>query len=366
MSRARGVALWGAMLAFTPSIVAAQSVERLVSGAGDGTVQFHFAAREGVCGNGRNFYRASEMGYYSNDGNRMAGDDTCAKGPVRAVIVRAGREIIRIETYAGPLANDPDGGRDLGAVPARDAAAYLIGLASSLEGRPARDAIGPAMLADSAIVTPQLTQIAKDPMRSRDIRSSAISWLARRRSEQGGVGAAAVQRTLDGMVRDRNESETTRRHALYTIGNLDRGEGVPLLMTFATDADTWIARSAFSSLTGSGDPRARQFVRDVLRRNDLPEESRASAIRGIGNEYAVASDYKMLRELYPSVNSDHERNAIINSVANAGGAENNTWLLGIAKSATETAARRRQAVNALARSDDPRVRDTLKGLVDRP
>jgi len=360
----RGAVL-GAAIACAPSLAIGQSVERLVSGAGDGTVQFHFAAREGVCGNGHNFYRASEMGYYSIYGNGMGGDDNCAKGPVRAVIVRAGREIIRIETYAGPLANEPDGGRDLGAVSARDAAAYLIGLAGSLEGRPARDAMQPAMLADSAVVTPQLLAMAKDPSRSRDIRSSAISWLARRRGEQGGVGAAVVQRTLDAIVRDRNESETTRRQALSTLGSLERGEGVPLLICFAGDADTWIAKSAFSSLSNSGDPRARQFLRDALRRGTLPEENRAAAIRGIGNEYAVASDYKMLRDLYPTVNSDQERNALINVLANAGGTDNNEWLLGIARSATETATRRRQAVNALSRSDDPRVKDALKGLIDR-
>lgn len=364
MSRGLKVALCGAMLASTPAFAAAQSVERLVANVGEGTVQFHFAGREGVCGNGRNFYRASETDFNSSYSNGMGNDDACSKGPVRAVIVRAGREIVRIETYAGPLADDPDGGRDLGAVSARDAAAYLIGLAGTLEGRPARDAMGPAMLADSAVVTPQLTQIATDPMRSRDIRSNAISWLARRRAEQNGLGAAVVLRTLDDIVHDRNESETTRRQALSTLGNLDRSEGVPLLVGFAGDADTWIAKSAFSSLTNSGDPRARQFVREALRRNDLPEESRASAIRGIGNEYAVAADFKLLRDLYPTVNSDQERNAIISTVANTGGSDNNNWLLGIAKSATETAARRRQAVNALSRSDDPRVKDALKGLID--
>jgi hypothetical protein len=364
MTRSFRIALWGATLAITPTVAACQSVDRLVASAGDGTVQFHFAARDGVCGNGRNFYRASELGYSSSYGNGMNGDESCIKGPVRAVIVRAGREIIKIETYAGPLANDPDGGKDLGAVPARDAATYLIGLAGTLEGRPARDAMQPAMLADSAVVTPQLTLLARDPMRARDVRSSAISWLARRRAEQGGVGAAAAQRTLDAIVRDRNESETIRRQALTTLGGLDRGEGIPLLVAFAGDADSWISKQALQSLANSGDPRARQFVRTAVRRTDLPEESRAAAIRGIGNEYAVASDYKLLRELYPTVNSDQERNAIINTVANAGGSENADWLLALARSSTEPASRRRQAVNALSRNDDPKVRDALKGLVD--
>jgi len=364
MNRSLRIALWGATLAGTPSVAAAQAIDRLVAGAGDGTVQFHFAARDGVCGNGRNFYRASEMGYYSSYSSGTTGDEGCAKGPVRAVIIRAGREIVKIETYAGPLANDPDGGKDLGAVSARDAASYLIGLAGTLEGRPARDAMQPAMLADSAVVTPQLLQLARDPMRSRSVRSSAISSLARRRAEPGGVGAAVVQRTLDAIVRDGTESETIRREALNTLGSFDRGEGIPLLLAFAGDADSWIAKQAFQSLTNSGDPRARQFIREALHRTDLAEESRSSAIRGIGNEYAVPSDLKLLRDLYPSLNSDQERNAVINVVGTAGGTENTNWLLVLAQSSTEPVSRRRQAVNALSRNDDPKVKEALKGLIE--
>jgi HEAT repeat protein len=364
MPRALRVGLWAVTLAATPSVAACQSVERLVAGAGDGTVQFHFAARDGVCGNGRNFYRASESGYYGSYSTGNGEDESCSKGPVRAVIVRAGREVIRVEVYAGPLAADPDAGHDLGAVAARDAAAYLIGLAGSLEGRAAREAMQPAMLADSAVVTPQLMQLAKDQTRSRDLRNSAISWLARRRTEPGGVGAATVERTLDALVRDHNEGEATRRQALSTLGNLERGEGIPLLIAFATDADPWIARSAVSSLANSGDPRARQYVRTAVHRTDLTEEIRASIIRGIGNEYAVPSDYKLLRDLYPALNSDQERNAVITVVGNAGGSENTSWLLTVVQSPTETAARRRQAVNVLSRNDDPRVREALRGFVD--
>ena len=72
MNRSLKVALWGAALAATPSVAACQTVDRLVNSAGEGTVQFHFAAREGVCGNGRGFYRTSEMGYFSSYSNGMA------------------------------------------------------------------------------------------------------------------------------------------------------------------------------------------------------------------------------------------------------------------------------------------------------
>jgi uncharacterized protein (UPF0147 family) len=343
-----------------------QSLDRRIAGASGEAVQFHFSARDGVCGNGRNWLRADEGNWYGTwNGNGGGPGENCAAGPVRVVLTRAGHDVVRIDTYAGPLASDPAGGQDLGAASAREAATYLIGLAGTLDGRPAREALLPAMLADSVMVAPLLAQLAKDQTRARDVRRSAISWLARRRGEPGGLGAAAVERTLDQMVRDRNESEAMRQSALSAIGSLDRGEGIPALIAFAGDADAWLSKQAISTLTRSGDPRARAFTRDAARRTDLAEESREAAIRGLGDEYASAADYKLLRELYASLNTDRQRDAVIGTLASAGGAENAQWLLAIAKSPTEPAQRRRRAISLLSKYDDPRVRDALKELIDR-
>jgi HEAT repeat protein len=361
VNRLTCVAVLAATLA-TPVAACGQSAEQLVAGAGDGTVQFHFAARAGACGNGRDFFRIAAMGYYSSESDGVD-DQVCGIGPVRVVLVRDARDIIRIETHVGPLAADSGGGRDLGAVSARDAASYLLHLAATLDGRPARDAIVPAMLADSAAVVPELLALARDQARSRSVRGSAIAWAARRRADGGVTTAADVQRTLDGLVRDRNENESIREQALDAIANFDRGDGVPLMISYAGDTDPWIARQAVNALARSGDPRARQFARAALQRADLPTDSRVAMIVGIGGEYATAGDYKLLRTVYAVANTDQERSAIINTLANAGGRDNIDWLVQLAHSPTESAARRRQAVSALGRSDDPRVKDALKDLV---
>ncbi|MGH7582507.1 MAG: HEAT repeat domain-containing protein [Gemmatimonadales bacterium] len=357
------VAVATVSIVVVPAAAVCQALDRRVVDAGDGTVQFHFAARTGVCGDGRGFFRVAESGYSSSYNVGSDGED-CGAGPVRVVLVRAGREIVRIESYAGPLAADPDGGKDLGAVGAREAASYLLGLAATLDGRPAREAVTPAMLADSSVVTPELLQLARDQSRSRDVRSIAISWLARRRTESGGVGSDAAVHALDALVRDHGESESIRRTALSVLGNLDRGEGVPLLIGFAGDPDTWISRSAIQSLANAGDPRARQYLRTQLQRGGLPADVGATVIRGVGNQYATGADLQLLRGLYGRVDSDQERNAIISAVSSAGGAANIDWLLEIARSPTETAARRRQAISVLSRSGDPRVNDALKGMVE--
>ena len=344
---------------------ASQTLERRVAAAGDNPVQFHFAARPGVCGDGRNFLHVDDDGWYGSyysDGGRA---QPCEAGPVRVVIVRAGRDVVKVETYAGPIVADPGAAQDLGAVPAREAVAYLLSVAASAEGRPARDALLPAILADSAVVTPALVQIAKDQGRGRDLRKSAISWLARRRAEPGGVGASGIAKALDQIVRDRTENESVRQQAMNTISRFDRGEGTPTLIGFAGESDHWIAKQAFQTLARSGDPRARQYVREAVKKTDLDEESRTEAIRGIGGEYSTAADLKLLRDLYPTLNSDRERDALISAVAQAGGSENATWLLAIAKSPTEPPQRRRHAVSLLSKFDDPRVKEALKDLIDK-
>ena len=71
-----------------------------------------------------------------------------------------------------------------------------------------------------------------------------------------------------------------------------------------------------------------------------------------------------LRDLYPTLDSEKERDAVLSAVANAGGSDNANWLLDIAKSKTEPANRRRRAVSLLSRYDDTRVKEALKGLIN--
>ncbi len=345
-----------------PVAACAQGIDRKVSGAPDGTVSFHFASRAGVCGNGKSYLRIDDGSWHGSWNDGMPGDP-CTAGPVRVVIERAGKEILKISAYAGPLVADSV--RDLGVVPAREAAAYLLQLAAKLDGRPAREAIFPALLADSAAVTPALASLVRDVDRSREVRRTAISWLARRRAEPGGIGAAAADKLLDQLLRDRGETESVRSQALSSLGRTDVADGVPALITYAGSDDAWLSRKAFGMLANGGDPRARAFIRQQVQRTDLAEEQRVEAIHGLGGEYGTGSDLSALRELYGKLNSDRERDAVIATVANAGGRTNIDWLLEIARAPTESVQRRRRVLSQLGRVDDPRVREALRAMVER-
>ncbi|MBI3790590.1 MAG: hypothetical protein HY275_06905 [Gemmatimonadetes bacterium] len=345
-----------------PAVACGQGLAGRVQGAPDGPVSFTFSARSGTCGNGKTYFRVDDGSWHGSWSDGMPGDP-CTPGPVRVVLQRAGKEIVKVETYVGPVAADSI--RTLGAVPAREAAAYLMQLASKLDGRPAREAMLPAVLADSAAVTPALMSLAKDADRSREVRRSAISWLYRRRGEPGGVGASAIDRQLDQIVRDRNETESVRQSALGTVGRGDAAEGVAALITYAGSDDAWLARKAFGMLANGGDPRARAFIRSQVMRGDLAEEQRVEAIHGLGSEYGTGADIALLRDLYPKLNSDRERDAVISTVSNAGGRANVDWLLDLAKAPTETVQRRRRVLSQLGRVDDPRVKEALKAMVER-
>jgi HEAT repeat protein len=331
-----------ALLAAVAGPACAQTVERRVSAAPEGNVTFHFASRADVCGDGQTYLRTenSWMGSFNNG----VAAQPCQRGPVRVVLIRDGRDVLRIETFAGPVAEEP-GATNLGAVPAADAASYLLGIAARVDGRPGRDAIMPAALADSALVTRDLLAIARNTDRAREVRRSALSWVVRRRGERGELSAEEVSRTLVTIARDENETRTVRDQALSSLSRLEAGSSLDALVAMTTSTtESWLVRRAIQLIASSGDPRARQHLRAAAERTDLPEQARDAAIDGLAGSYATSRDAEYLRGLYDRVNTDRLRGSIMTGVASIGGAASRDWIVGIAKSPNATVAERRRAI----------------------
>jgi HEAT repeat protein len=324
------------------SASAQQTVERRISGAPAGNVTFHFASRADVCGDGRTYIRADDMWMGSfNDGVRSM---ECERGPVRVLLTRDGTELIRITTFAGPVAEEP-GATNLGAVPAAEAAAYLLGIASRIDGRPGREAIMPAALADSAKVTRELLAIARNTDRSREVRRSALSWVVRRRGEVGELSGEEVSRTLVAIARDENEVRTVRDQALSSLSRLESASSLDALVAMTTGTtEAWLARRAIESMASSGDPRAREHLRTAAENSSLNEEARAAAITGLAGSYATSRDAEYLRGLYARVTSDRLRDAILSGVSTIGGKASRDWVVGIARDANAPIQQRKRAI----------------------
>jgi len=332
-----------ALLVSVAGSVSAQTLERRVSGAPDGNVTFYFASRADVCGDGRTYIRADDMWMGSfNDGVRSM---ECERGPIRVLLTRDGKDILRIATYGGPVAEEP-GATNLGAVPAAEAAAWLLGIAGRIDGRPGREAIMPAALADSALVTRELLAIARNTDRSRELRRSALSWVVRRRGERGELTAEEVSRTLVAIARDEAEVRTVRDQALSSLSRLESQASLDALVSMTTGtSEAWLSRRAIEMMANSGDPRAHDHLRSAAERTDLNEEARVAAIGGLAGSYATSKDAEYLRSLYTKVTSDRLREAIMSGVATIGGKTSRDWIMGIARDPNAPIQQRKRAIS---------------------
>jgi HEAT repeat protein len=351
----------------------AQNLSQRIASAPEGAVQFTYAARPGVSGNGRTYYSINGSMWFGSMNDNMLRSDPCQPGPVRVVLGRAGKDIVDVNVYVGPAQQSP-GVTDLGAVPAREAAEYLLSLAAKVDGRPGRDAITPALLADSATVTPQLLAIARDQSRSRETRSSAINWLSRAADERGGVSPSQLAKALGDIARDENDNQQVRQGALRVLSRQENGEGIPALIDISRGTqDIWLGKQALSVLAQSGDPRARTYLRSAVQRDDLNDDMRVAAIRGIGRDYATSQDAEFLRGLYAKLPSEKTKDAVLESMGEMGGAANAKWLMTIAANDNESLRLRRRAVQLSERAgtpvgelaklydqvDDPQMKDAI-------
>jgi len=355
MSHLRYFPLAAALLAAcAPDAQAQGGLAARVGAAPEGAVQFSFAAREGVCGNGRSYLStgAGEFsGSFVGSVDETLRSEPCVAGPVRVVVGRAGGQVVSVNTYVGPPTPAPDA-TDLGRVPAREASAYLLDLAARGEGEPSRAAVLPAVLADSVEPWPALLSLARDANRPLETRRTAISWLSR------GIGtarpdAAQVTGVLLGLARDQGERQEVRTRALSALTRLDQGAGVPTLTALVQQsADRWLATQALSTLAGSGDPRARRFLRESAQSSSLDPALQRVAVRGLGRaSYATGEDVAALRALYGRATDAGVREEVVRVVGAIGGRDNARWLLGVAGAEAEPVALRRAALRAAARGD---------------
>ena len=343
-----GAALAGAAI----QSAGAQSLADRVNNAPDGRVQFSFAARPGVCGNGKTYIRTGPDSYYGTyygNWNEMTRTEPCEAGPVRVVVDRADKLPIAVQAYVGPLSVER-GATDLGKVRAQDAADYLLSLAGKVDGRAGRDAIFPALLADSANTSAALVSIAKNQSLPRETRRTALTYMGRSTDGMPTIPATVTEQLL-GIARDETDNQSVRQQALSVLGRLDHGAGIPPLIDLSKQTqNSWLARESMSTLARSGDPRARQYLRTAVRRTDLPDEVLTVALRALGGEFATSQDAALLRELYPKLTSDRSREAVFSALSELGGAENTKWLIDMAKNENEQLQTRRRAAEAASRA----------------
>lgn len=260
----RAVIMMTATLAGAPSVVLAQSAQGLaqrVQGVTNGTVRFSFRVRPDVCGQGNSVFMGSSNGTGSW-GDRTSPDveweSNCGRGPGRIVLDVHGGAVAGLKYYVGGRWRPRTDATDLGDVQPQVAADYLLALAQQLPGPVGKKAIFPATLADSVIVWPTLLKIARDEHLSSDTRRDAVFWL-------GQFAGAAATRNLAELVGEDTLDRSVREQAVFALSQSHNGDGVPELIKIAqTNRDPQIRRKAIFWLGQSRDPRALDFIEQVL------------------------------------------------------------------------------------------------------
>lgn len=352
------VRVLGALLAvlatgIVASLGAQSSLRSRVEGGGDARVQFRYAARADVCGIGSSIQVGTSTYINTGNSNFWNGVDrpACRRGPVVVRVTRSGGMVVGVDTEIAPESN-PEGVTDLGAVSAAAAADYLLDLAARAEGRPGREAILPAMLADSASVWPKLIEIARNGALSRSVRQGAMSWLGRELDRTSGDEARQASAALVTIATNPEEMTPIRQQAVSVLARSERAD-LAALTRMATGTDTWLRQAAIQALASSGDPRAREFLRTAFLDPALPEALRASVIRGLGREYATGKDIELLRSRFPSLTSAASKQAVLSVLAEQGGAANQQWLLGVATDPNATPELRGHAIEAVQKAGAP-------------
>ena len=352
-SRALGALLAVLATGIVASLGAQSSLRSRVEGGGDARVQFRYAARADVCGLGSSIQVGTSTYINTGNSNVWNGVDrpACRRGPVVVRVTRSGGMVVGVDTEIAPESN-PEGVTDLGAVSAAAAADYLLDLAARAEGRPGREAILPAMLADSASVWPKLIEIARNGALSRSVRQGAMSWLGRELDRSTGDEARQASAALVAIATNPEEMTPIRQQAVSVLARSERAD-LAALTRMAGGTDTWLRQAAIQALASSGDPRAREFLRTAFLDPALPEALRASVIRGLGREYATGKDIELLRSRFPGLTSAASRQAVLSVLAEQGGAANQQWLLGVATDPNATPELRAHAIEAVQKAGAP-------------
>ncbi|MFL5558180.1 MAG: HEAT repeat domain-containing protein [Gemmatimonadaceae bacterium] len=242
----------------------AQSIASRVARVSNGTVRMSFKVKPGLCGSGNSFWHVGGRGRttWGNDWNESRDveyDIDCSTGPARIVLDRRDGEMTDLRFYVGgrwrPAGADVV---DLGMVPAREAADYLVSLAQGERGSMGEKAILPATLADSAVIWPALIRIARNPDVPRGTRSQSVFWL-------GQAAGDAATRGLNDLVVDNGVDREVREQAVFALSQRPREEAVPALIAVArTNKDPEIRKKALFWLGQSRDARALDLFEELL------------------------------------------------------------------------------------------------------
>jgi hypothetical protein len=240
----------------------AQGLAGRVSAVGTGIAELHFAARSGVCGDGRRYLRIGRNNYI---GEWSGGDRdlrNCQPGPARVRLRVQGGSVTDVRVTVGPAVAHAERATDLGEVASPEAASFFLSLADSSSRRVGHGAIIAAVLADSVSVWQRLLAIAADTSDvARATRRDAMFWVGRFATAKV-MGHGEDITEIDGS----EDRDDTRGDAVFALSQMRGRQGIdPLFQIARSHRDPAVRGKAIFWISQSNDPRAVTVLREILR-----------------------------------------------------------------------------------------------------
>jgi hypothetical protein len=344
-------------LAIPARVAIAQSLASRIDEVREGTIEFTFASRPGVCGDGDNVVRWGRVTHMLPSSTSFGRYDDwreCVRGPVRVSIGRSSGEVISVRTrIADRSTRGDDDVRYLGTVSATEAAHYFLGIAPSLGERNAQYALAAAAFADSVDIVPDLARLVRRDEVRRSTRQSAVFWIA-------SVDDNAASPMLRGFITDERLDMELRGSAIIALARDDISDAdIDFLRRFYPTANEHLKDKIFLAVHGSDDPKVSRWLASVVTNDDESMETRRQALFWMGQGHGPLAD---LTRLYDQV---HERSlrehfTFVLSQRHESGAVDK--LIDIARNDTDRDTRR-QAFFWLGQSKDERARQFLREVL---
>jgi HEAT repeat protein/TolA-binding protein len=244
----------------------------------------------------------------------------------------------------------------------REAASKIEKAASETGGAPCdqediqvrTEALNVLSQMDPAAANPILRKVLdKKDECSASLRRNAVFMLSRR--------ADAESASLLLSVAKSDPNASVRSEAIGFLGRLPGDAGLNALEEMLrTEQDERIQRAVVRALVSSDNAKARSSMRALIDRKDAPLSLRVEAINSLNNDRATADDAAYLRNLYSKADNDRLKEAIISAVSRMGGAENDQFILNIARNTNESSQLRGAALSRYFRSSTGSVAELSK------
>ncbi len=187
----------------------------------------------------------------------------------------------------------------------------------------------------------QAIPILKQILERRDagstrLRRKAVFLVSQKRSPE-------TETILLNVIRNDPDSDV-RAQGVFWLSQVPTENAVAALdsILMASD-DRQVQKKAIFALSQHNSERAGRALRAYAQRRDAPEELRRDAIFWLGQHSAEANQ-AFLRQLYPSLQSSRLKERVIFAISQRATAENQRWLLDLARNSNESIEMRKKAL----------------------